>query len=1050
MSKPTHHATFRSLILIAASLVALSALAIGYTIWSLRDDAIRDASQDAQNIAIVLGEQMARSIQTVDIVISDMRERLRSRSLNSPDSFEGYLRSEAIHTFLIDRLARLPQADFIALIGKDGFSLNTTRQWPAPKADLSDRDYLRHFRNVDDDGLYVSRLLVNRVTGEKMIFFSSRLIDNNNHFHGVILIGLRLTYFEHIYNSISLLRNQTFTLLRSDGTVLLHYPVPTETISEKIPPSSSWYELARNGRNGTYRSNDGAGGARLVAAQKLHGYPLVINVSVSESSALSDWRRRASQIAVGTLLGVCCLIFLLRSLSAQYHRLLASENSLADRELSLAEKSSELERANIRIDAALHNMSQGLCMFDSDGHLVVCNERYVNMYNLSPDIVKPGCSLLTMLEHRKTTGTFVNDPHEYDKKIRASARNGEKLNVTMELADGRVVEVVNQPMADGGWVATHEEVTDRVRAERERDEAERFLHTVVDHLPSTVFVKDARTNRYVLINKAAEEMYGVSREQMIGKKSHEVFSPEQAEAIEARDRESLRSDSQMLVKELPFQGLNKQTRLLNVKRVAIPGGDGKPRFILGVAEDVTDRKRAEARIAHLAHHDPLTGLPNRTAFNECFAATLESAKVSGEPFALMCLDLDRFKHVNDLFGHSMGDALLCHVARRLEAAARGAFLARIGGDEFCLLVTENPLPEATARLAERIVTALGDNIDVQGRKLMAHACVGIAIYPNDARDGETLISNADAALYRAKADGVGSFRFFEQEMDHQLREARELQHDFKAALAANEFQILYQPEAEIDGTIIGFEALTRWQHPTRGLIPPAKFIPLAEDSGLITSFGEWVLRDACREAAQWKSGAQLAVNLSPAQFCHDLPNLVHSVLLETGLAPSRLELEITESVLIDDFGRAQSILRRLKALGVKIAMDDFGTGYSSLSYLQSFPFDKIKIDRSFVSDLCGNGNNAAIVRAVITLARSLSLPVLAEGVETEEQRAFLEREGCDQVQGYLFGKPLPIETYSAWTDAPPRPSRTSANSARLVKNTPAVEPAKRTRKISVG
>ena len=309
---------------------------------------------------------------------------------------------------------------------------------------------------------------------------------------------------------------------------------------------------------------------------------------------------------------------------------------------------------------------------------------------------------------------------------------------------------------------------------------------------------------------------------------------------------------------------------------------------------------------------------------------------------------------------------------------------------------------------------------MEGRKLTANASVGVAIYPSDATDGEKLICNADAALYRAKSEGRGSYRFFEPEMDRQLRENREIQHDLKSALEKSEFRLVYQPEAHIDGTIIGFEALVRWHHPTRGLLMPSTFIPLAEDSGLIIPLGEWILRTACREAASWTSQALLAVNLSPAQFRHgDLPGLVHTVLLETGLSPSRLELEITESVLIDDFGRAQAILRRLKSLGVKITMDDFGTGYSSLSYLQSFPFDKIKIDRSFVMDLESNSHNAAIVRAVITLAKSLNLPVLAEGVETEQQRLILSQEGCDQIQGYLIGKPQPIEIYDALVHSAP-------------------------------
>ena len=706
-----------------------------------------------------------------------------------------------------------------------------------------------------------------------------------------MLVGLGVSYFESIYKSITPLNDQSFALLHSDGTILIRYPAAIDRSNQKMPTGSPWYNVVAAGGGHYWSPGFFDGQGRLVAVRLLHAYPLVINVTVSEAAALAHWYRRATLIGIGTMLALMCSAFLLKSLNKQLRRLLVSEAALARREASLAQKTRELQRANDHLDAALQNISQGLCMFDSDGRLVICNDRYLRMYNLSADVIKPGCTLLEMTEHRRQRGTFIGDPTEYDFKLRSAARNKEGIHFTVELADSRAIEVVTRPTADGGWVATHEEIT--------------------------------------------------------------------------------------------------------------------------------ERKKYEAKIAYLAHHDVLTGLPNRTAFNEFFATTLRRAGSSGGQFALVCLDLDRFKYVNDLFGHAVGDALLCEVAKRLKATIGSSFLARIGGDEFTVIVTGTQLLDATARLAERIVTALGDYIQIDGRKLSANVSVGVAIYPNDATDGEKLISNADAALYRAKAEGPGSYRFFEPAMDRELRERRQTQHDLKSALEKGEFQLVYQPEALIDGTVIGFEALVRWHHPTRGLIPPSTFIPLAEDGGLIIPLGEWILRTACREAASWKSKLLLAVNLSPTQFRHgDLPGLVHAALLETGLSPSRLELEITESVLIDDFGRAQAILRRLKSLGVKITMDDFGTGYSSLSYLQSFPFDKIKVDRSFVSDLETNNNNAAIVRAVITLARSLNLPVLAEGVETEAQRLILRQEGCDQIQGYLIGKPLPTLNYERIINSP--------------------------------
>jgi diguanylate cyclase (GGDEF)-like protein len=387
--------------------------------------------------------------------------------------------------------------------------------------------------------------------------------------------------------------------------------------------------------------------------------------------------------------------------------------------------------------------------------------------------------------------------------------------------------------------------------------------------------------------------------------------------------------------------------------------------------------------------------------------------VACDSFALLSIDIDRFKAVNDVFGHYVGDALLREAAKRLSTACEGAFLARTGGDEFVVISPAGPQPATAAALAARLQEAFSTEIEIDGRALRVGLTVGVALYPQDGADAATLVANANAALYRAKSELRGAVRFFDQAMDKQLRDQRALQQDLISAIKRDELTLHFQPQARIDGTVTGFEALARWQHPRHGMVPPATFIPLAEESGAIIALGEWVLRAACREAASWPKPLTVAINLSPVQFRDgDLPKLVHEVLLETGLPPDRLELEITEGVLIGDFTRAVGILRRLKALGVHIAMDDFGTGYSSLSYLQSFPFDKIKIDQTFIANVTDSQQSATIVRAVIALGRGLALPVMAEGVETAEQLRFLAEEKCDEVQGFLIGRPKPIAEYA--------------------------------------
>jgi diguanylate cyclase (GGDEF)-like protein/PAS domain S-box-containing protein len=587
-------------------------------------------------------------------------------------------------------------------------------------------------------------------------------------------------------------------------------------------------------------------------------------------------------------------------------------------------------------------------------------------------------------------------------------------------ADGTEINVVyysRQLPLDGRMVGLTAivDVTDRHKAIEELNSTREFLYAVLEAVPSAILVRNAADARYALINKAGEDFFGMPRERVIGHTAGELFSGEVAQSIRKFDEKLLAEGGVIVAYDAkPAHGNADDPRVINSRRRIVRGSDGQPKFFLSVVEDVTEQKRARERIAYLAHHDMLTSLANRASFEEKFGPMLEQAVRHGETVGVMCTDLDRFKEVNDLFGHSVGDELLRQVSARLRAVAgEEVFIARLGGDEFTMLVTGDANPAVLQSLAERLIEAIADPFDIDGRIIRVGLTVGVAVFPTDGTDRVTLLGNADAALYRAKAQGRGSVRFFDAEMDRHLKGRRAIQFDLQRALDRGELSLHYQPQALISGEIIGFEALLRWQHSERGNVPPNTFVPLAEETGMIIPIGEWVIREACREAASWARPLQISLNLSPAQFLRgNLPELTLSVLMDTGLAPGRLELEITEGVLIGDFARAKTILGRLKALGVRIAMDDFGTGYSSLSYLQSFPFDKIKIDRAFISNVDTNAQSAAIVRAAIGLGHGLNLPVIAEGVETESQRAFLARERCDEIQGYFIGKPQPIAAYS--------------------------------------
>jgi len=695
--------------------------------------------------------------------------------------------------------------------------------------------------------------------------------------------------------------------------------------------------------------------------------------------------------------------------------------------VALLRRRQNLGEQNKWLDGAINNMNQGLCMFDAQNRLMVWNERYRAMYNIDPLRIWLGCTVNDLLRARIAAGTFPLNPERYEAELRAALKQGKPFTLTVELKDGRIVAVVNQPMQGGGWVATHEDVTERKRAESDRDDTRLFLDMIIENVPSPILVKDVQSFRYLLINRAAEKYLGVDRSLMLGKTAVEVLPKSTADLVHERDLELVKTGEAIFFDEHMVLTPGNGTRIATATRLPILGPDGKPQYLITVISDVTERKRHEQRIAHMTHHDPLTELPNRTAFNECIGATIDLAARADESFAVLCIDLDRFKEVNDVFGHSAGDALLREAARRMETACQGAFLARVGGDEFTVITPTGPQPAAAAAIADRLTAAFDSEFDIDGHPLRVGLTVGVAIFPQDGAAAAALVANADAALSRAKSEARGSIRFFEMSMDQQLREKRALQHDLRSAIMRDELALHYQPQAHIAGDITGFEALVRWHHPRRGLVPPSVFIPLAEEGGIINALGEWVLRTACREAASWPRPLHIAVNLSPVQFQHgDLAALVHQILLDAGLPPSRLELEITEGVLIGDFTRAVAVLRKLKNLGVRIAMDDFGTGYSSLSYLQSFPFDKIKIDRSFIANLNHGQQSATIIRAVIALSHGLDVPVIAEGVETEEQLKFLAGEQCNGIQGYLVGRPKPIADYAdllGRKTAPRKPKR---------------------------
>ena len=672
---------------------------------------------------------------------------------------------------------------------------------------------------------------------------------------------------------------------------------------------------------------------------------------------------------------------------------------------------------------AVNNLSLGLIVFNARREVVFCNARYMEIYGLSPQQVKPGTPIGELIRHRLSLGLKIPaTPEEY---IRERVANAAVPGTTVhEFNDGRVISYTVYPMPDGGGMATHEDITGReemnARLQRQfelgREQEERLrirnlqFDTAINNMSQGLCFFDA-AHRLIVCNDRYVGMYDLPRDRVgPGITLAEIVDMRfEAGSFPAMSREEyLHWRTNVAVSHEPTDSIVElqNGKTFKIRHRPMPDGGW-----VATHEDITEQRRSEVKIEYMDHHDALTDLANRVLLNERLEQAL-GRRIHREEFvAVHHLDLDQFKAVNDTFGHPAGDKLLKIVADRLRGLVRQTdTIARMGGDEFVIVQAPISDPADATSLAQRVIEVIGEPFDIDGHQAMIGASIGIAVGPNDGLRPDRLLRNADLALYRAKGDGRGTFRFFEAAMDLQMQTRRIMEQDLRKALQAGEFELYYQPVVNLArNAISGFEALIRWNHPVKGLISPASFIPLAEEIGFIVPIGEWVIRQACTTAAQWPGDLHVAVNISAAQFrSPGLMQVIVGALAASGLPPTRLEIEITETVLLQNRETTLAVLHQLRALGVRIAMDDFGTGYSSLTYLQCFPFDKIKIDRSFVKDIAKNAGSLNIVRAVAAMANGMGMTATAEGVETAEQLETITSEGCTEMQGFLFSKPLPL------------------------------------------
>jgi diguanylate cyclase (GGDEF)-like protein len=857
--------------LILGGVLLIAVIVIGTTIMvgNFRQRALDNSKRELENTVLLLSRHFDQQLDDFGAVQEDLIAYVRSNGVNSSDQYKRRMSSLDIHLMLKAKLSALSYVGGINIFDADGILINSSSLWPVPAVSVADRPYFKAFKAGPQSPTMLVEPVYSRITGVWTTVIARKMTGPNGEFLGAVGRGIEPANFQKFFASLALGDDAAIAMFHRDGTLLARYPQTDSLLGQNFAEGAFFRNVLSKADQGTLRFTSPVDGQdRLGAVRQLNDYPIVVIATTPVAAALADWSaqiRFLIVVAVLFVLVITGLLFLVvRKLSQQH---------------SMSQQRLRLEKQ--RLDTAVNNMTQGLLLFDSSGRLIVCNQRYIDMYGLSAEVVKPGCEFRAVIAHRKAMGAFEGDVEEYCSRVLADLGHQQATVMVIDTPDGRSIEVANKPVAGGGWVATH--------------------------------------------------------------------------------------------------------------------------------EDITERRCAEKRITHLAHYDALTDLPNRTLFHERLQRELVEIAPGGQ-LAVFYIDIDEFKSVNDSLGHLIGDELLKSVSVSLRRCVGAAnFVARLGGDEFAIVQTAVKTPADVSDLVTKVFDAIRQPYECLGHQLTTDASIGIALAPEHGDDIEQILKNADLAMYAAKAAGRRTHRFFEPAMDAQVKARRKLEIDLRQAIADGGLEVYYQPCVNLaDNRITGCEALLRWRHFERGMVSPAEFIPIAEETGLIEEIGEWVLTTACAEATTWPDDIRLAVNVSPVQFrSGTLALKIVAALAASGLPANRLELEITEAVLIRDDEAALAILHQLRAIGVRIALDDFGTGYSSLSYLQRFPFDKIKIDRCFVNDLAEPDGSSCIVQAVVTIAAARHMTTTAEGVETAAQQQLLRALGCSEMQGYLFSPAKP-------------------------------------------
>jgi diguanylate cyclase (GGDEF)-like protein/PAS domain S-box-containing protein len=965
-------------------------------IGEFRERALSNNERELENTVLLLTRHFDQQFEDSEAIATDLIGQMNLSGIASAELFRERMSGPDAHRMLKSKISIASHLGDIAIYDADGELINYSGPLPLPKINVFERAYYKTFKTNPQSEPVLTEAVRSYLSGKWTTVVAHRLTGADGVFLGVMTRRIDPASYERYFASVAIADGAAISLFHRDGTLLARYPHIEGMIGQNFKGAPLVRKVLSDRGRQTLRVRSPVDGLeRLGSAAELTNFPIVIVATNTVAAALADWREQTRAMVISATLAALVVAFTLFLIIRQINR----QNREAQQ---------RLESERIRLDTALNNMSHGLVLCDAFGNIVTCNRRYIDMFNLSTDVVGPGCDFHDLIQHHKDTGSFDGDVDEFCSRIMNTVAQGRCFEAVVEWG-GRAFQILNKPLVQGGWIGTIEDITQRRDLEQERDRNYAFLREIIDHIPSQITVKDARERRYLLVNRVAEEQFGRSRDAIVGKTAFDIFPRSTAEDITGDDERMLQSRDGLFLDEFPWETLTMGRRYITSRRIGIHDETGEPRYIINVVEDFTERRRADEKIAHMAHYDTLTDLPNRALFRTQIERELEKVG-RGEKFALLYIDIDEFKGINDSLGHHVGDELLKAVAKRIRNCLKpDDLIARLGGDEFAVIQTRVEGATDVVAFVGRIQEAIRRPYHCLGHQLSSDASIGIALAPQDGTDLDQLIKNADLAMYGAKAEGRRTYRFFEPAMDASAKARLTMEQDLRQALADGGFEIHYQPLVDLrSNEVSGCEALLRWRHPERGMVSPAEFIPVAEDTGLINELGDWVLRTACEEAAGWPDHVRLAVNVSPVQLkCETLALKIAGALAASGLDPRRLELEITEAVLIRDDEAALSILHQLRSIGVRIALDDFGTGYSSLSYLKRFPFDKIKIDRCFVTDIAEPSGAPVIVQAVVNIAAASNMTTVAEGVETEQQRDMLRMLGCTEMQGYLFSAPKP-------------------------------------------